>query len=99
MKNNKTHKQSGKHLEKKNRGYTYKITCTRVVTNPGCLKKYQMNAMAMYYDPKVSYKNDLNFNVIKFMEKIINRNEKVEKLNDITTCISATKSPNMLILI
>ena len=58
-----------------------------------------MNAMAMYYDPKVSYKNDLNFNFIIFIEKFINMSEKVEKLNDIMTCISATKSPNMLILI
>ena len=58
-----------------------------------------MNAMAMYYDPKVSYKNDLKFNFTNFMEKVIKRNEKVEKLNDIVTCILATKSPNMLILI
>ena len=60
-----------------------------------------MNAMAMYYDPKVSYRNDLNFNFIDFIEKkkFINRNEKVEKLNDIMTCISATKNPIMLILI
>ena len=39
-----------------------------------------MNAMAMYYDPKVSYKNDLKFNFMNFMEKVINRNEKVEKI-------------------
>ena len=58
-----------------------------------------MNAMAMYYDPKVSYKNDLKFNFMNFMEKVINRNEKVEKLNDILTCILATKTPNMFILI
>ena len=56
-----------------------------------------MNAMAMYYDPKVSYKNDLKFNFMNFMENVINRNEKVEKLNDIVTCILATKSPNKLI--
>ena len=56
-----------------------------------------MNAMAMYYDPKVSYKNDLKFNFMNFMENVINRNEKVEKLNDIVTCILATKSPNTLI--
>ena len=58
-----------------------------------------MNAMAMYYDPKVSYKNDLKFNFTNFMEKVIKRNGKVEKLNDIVTCILATKSPYMLILI
>ena len=58
-----------------------------------------MNAMAIYYDLKVSYKNDLNSNFMNFIEKFINRNEKVEKLNDIMTCISATKSPNLLILI
>ena len=27
---------------------------------------------AMYYDPKVSYKNDLKFNFMNFMEKVIN---------------------------
>ena len=58
-----------------------------------------MNAMVMYYDPNVSYKNDLKFNFTNFMENIVKRNEKVEKLNDIVTCILATKSPNMLILI
>ena len=59
-----------------------------------------MNAMVMYYDPKVSYKNDLKFHLMNFMEeKVINRNEKVEKLNDIVTCILVSKSPNMLIRI
>ena len=42
-----------------------------------------MNAMAMYYDPKVSYQNDLKFSFTNFMEKVIYRNEEVEKLNDI----------------
>ena len=57
-----------------------------------------MNAMAMHYGPKSHiffYKNDLISNFIHF----INRIEKVEQLNDKMTCISATKSPNMLILI
>ena len=61
-----------------------------------------MNAISMYYDPNVSYKNDLNFNYMNFIEKYINRNEKVEKIKrhtSVITCISATKSPNMLILI
>ena len=40
-----------------------------------------MNAMAMYYDPKVSYKNDLVFNFMNFNENFINMNEKFEKLN------------------
>ena len=35
-----------------------------------------MNAMAMHYDPKVSYKTDLIFNFMKFNENFINRNEK-----------------------
>ena len=51
-----------------------------------------MNAMVMYYDPKVSYENDLKFHFMNFMEKVINRNEKVEKLNDIVTCILVTKA-------
>ena len=40
-----------------------------------------MNAMAMYYDPKVSYKNDLIFNIMNFNENFINKNANVEKLN------------------
>ena len=43
-----------------------------------------MNAMAIFYDPKVSYKKNC-------IEKFIYRNEKVEKLNDKMTCISAIK--------
>ena len=48
-----------------------------------------MNAMAMYYDPKVSQKNNHTFNFMNFNNNFINRNENVEQ-------ISATKSPNML---
>ena len=33
----------------------------------------------MYYDPKVSYKNDLIFNFMNFNENFVHRNEKVEK--------------------
>ena len=40
-----------------------------------------MNAMAMYYDPTVSYKNDLISNFMNFNENFLNRNEKVEKFN------------------
>ena len=59
----------------------YKITCTRAVNKSRMLKKDQMNAMTMYYDPIVSYKNDLISNFMNFNENFINRNEKVEKLN------------------
>ena len=38
-----------------------------------------MNAMAMYYDPKVSCKIDLIVNFMNFNENVMNRNEKVEK--------------------
>ena len=38
MKINKTHKKSEK-KSWKNRDYTYKITCTRVVNNPRMLKE------------------------------------------------------------
>ena len=96
MKTNKTHKQSGKNLEK----ICTKSLIPELLTNPGCSKKYQMNAMAMFYDHIVSYMNDMNFVFMNFIEKqkIINRNEKVEKLNDIMTCISATKSLTCLFL-
>ena len=41
-----------------------------------------INVMAMYYDPKVWYNNDLIFNFInKFIENFRNRNGKVEKSN------------------
>ena len=40
-----------------------------------------MNAVAMHWDPIVSYKNDLIFNFMNFNENFINRNENVEKLN------------------
>ena len=40
-----------------------------------------MNDMAMNYDPKVLYKNDLISNFMNFNENLINMNEKVEKLN------------------
>ena len=52
----KTHKILETNLGKNSR-YTYKITCTRAVNR----NKYQMNAMAMYYDLKVRHKNDLIF--------------------------------------
>ena len=40
-----------------------------------------MNAMAMFYDPKVSYKNDLIiFSFMNFHENFINLNEKMEKI-------------------
>ena len=31
-----------------------------------------MNVMAMYYDPKVSYKNNLKFNFMNFLKNVIN---------------------------
>ena len=40
-----------------------------------------MNAMEMHYDSKVWHKHDLSYNFMNFNENIINRNEKVEKLN------------------
>ena len=52
-----------------------------MLTDPGCWKKYQMNAMAKFYDPNIWYKTDLTFYFMNFNENFINRNEKVEKLN------------------
>ena len=40
-----------------------------------------MYVMAMYYDLKVSNKDDLISNIMNFNEKCINRNEKVEKID------------------
>ena len=39
-----------------------------------------MNTMALYYDPKVPYKNDPIVSFMSFNENYINMNEKVEKL-------------------
>ena len=89
---NTTHKQSEKNLGKIGDMRTQSLA-PELLTNPGCQNKYQMNVMAMYYDLKVSYKNDLIFNFMNFIGKNnnINWNEKVAKLNDKMTCISATK--------
>ena len=38
-----------------------------------------MNAMAMFYDPLVSYKNSFFFSFMNFHENFINLNEKMEK--------------------
>ena len=48
----------------------YKIACTRAVNQRKMLKRYQMNAMAMYYDPKVWYKNNLIFQFHEFNESL-----------------------------
>ena len=40
-----------------------------------------MNAIAVYYDIKVTYNNDLIFNFMNFNENFINSNGKVGKLN------------------
>ena len=37
-----------------------------------------MDSMAMSYDPKALYRNDMIFNFMNFNENIINRNEKWE---------------------
>ena len=54
----------------------------------------------MFYDPKVSYKNDLIiFSFMNFHENFINLNEKMEKIKPANlkmVCISATKSPYTL---
>ena len=55
-----------------------------------------MNAVAMHYDPKVSYKNGLILNFMNFNENCINRNEKWKNQTGNGLCISATESFNML---
>ena len=52
----------------KNRGYVYKIACTRAVKQHRMLKMYQMHALTMYFDPKVWYKNNLIFNFMNLMK-------------------------------
>ena len=39
-----------------------------------------MEAIAMYYDAEVRYKNNLNFNFINFNENLRNLREKVKNL-------------------
>ena len=39
-----------------------------------------MKAIAMYYDPEVRDKNNLNFNFINFNENLRNLREKVKNL-------------------
>ena len=46
----------------------YKIACTRAIYQPRVLKMYQMNALTMYYDPKVWYKNNPIFNFTNLMK-------------------------------
>ena len=41
-----------------------------------------MNAMAMYYAPKVWYKNNLIFNFMNFNGNTQNLREKVKKFNE-----------------
>ena len=58
-----------------------------------------MKAIAMYYDPELWYKNNLNFNFMNFNENLRNLREKVKNLYGLTykmTCISAIKSPIVL---
>ena len=42
----------------KDMGYTYKKTVPRLLMNLGCRKRYQMNAVAMYYNSEILYKNN-----------------------------------------
>ena len=56
MKINKTHKIPQKNIGKIG-GIRTKPLVPELLTNPGCWEKYQMNAMAIFYDPKVSYTN------------------------------------------
>ena len=58
----------------------YKFACTRAVNQPRMLKRYQMNAMTMYYDPKVWYKNNLIFNFMNIMKALeILERDKINK--------------------
>ena len=41
---------------------------------------YQINAMAMYFDPKVLYEHDLIYSFINFNENFRNGNKKVNKV-------------------
>ena len=40
-----------------------------------------MTAMAMFYDPKLGYKNNLIFNFMTFNENLQNLSEKVKTIN------------------
>ena len=45
-----------------------KIACTKAVNQHRMLKRYQMNALTMYYDPKIWYKNNMTFNFMNLMK-------------------------------
>ena len=47
----------------------YKIACTKAVNQPRMLKRYQVNALTIYYEPKVWYKNNLIFSFMNLMMK------------------------------
>ena len=58
-----------------------------------------MNAIAMYYDPEVRFKNNLFFSFMDFHKNLRNLRVKVKNLYGLTykmTCISAVKSPIVL---
>ena len=55
-----------------NRGCMYKITCSGAVNK----NRYQITAMAMYYDPKVCYRTNLSFNFMSFNENLKKFGEK-----------------------
>ena len=63
-----------------NRGYTYKIACTRAVNQPRMLKGYRKNAMAICYGPEVWYKNNPIFHFISFNENLKNREKEMQKI-------------------
>ena len=59
----------------------YQIACIRADSQPRMLKRHQMNAMTMYYDPKVLYKNNLIFNFMTLMKtyEILERDKMKNK--------------------
>ena len=73
----------------------YKVACTRAVNQPRMLKRHQMNALKMCYDPKVWYKNNLIFNFMNLMKtQEILESENMREKNELTykmTCISVFK--------
>ena len=52
------------------RGVCTKTFVPELLINPGYSKRYQMTAMAMYYNPNVGYKNNLIFNFMNFNENL-----------------------------
>ena len=57
-------------------GRCTKSLVLELLINPGCRKRYQMNALTLYYDPGVWHKKNLIFHFMNFNENLRNLRER-----------------------